>query len=70
MNKEIFGSLLKNAVYHKDCWYVMHLTGYAKKNDLTLDEKAVKLLNDFKVKTLEEIAKSVSFSRRLPTFSV
>jgi len=61
MNIEIFGSLLRNAVYKRDCWYIVDLMNRAVKLQLALDDKSVKLLKNFKDETTERIALQASF---------
>jgi hypothetical protein len=60
MNIEIFGSLLKNAIFRKKCNYVVNLLNRAAQMNLALDEKAIKLLDKFKRETKEAMGKHVS----------
>lgn len=59
MNIVIFGSLLKNAVFTKDCWFIVRLLDEAVKANLSLDEKAVRLLDQFKNDTMEKLVQVV-----------
>lgn len=65
VNIEIFGSLLRNAVLSKKCWYIIDLLNQAVQMDLTLDEKALKMLDQFKNDTMEQLAKFVRHSKHL-----
>ena len=60
LNIEIFGSLLKNAIFHKKCYYIMQLLNRAAEINLALDEKAIKVLDKFKRETKEAMGKHVS----------
>ncbi len=60
VNIEIFGSLLKNAVVRKDCFFIMDLLNRAISMNLKLDDRAIKVLDKFKRETTEAIAKYVS----------
>ena len=60
MNIEIFGSLLRNAVFKRDCWYIVELMNRAVKLQLTLDDKSLQLLKKFKEETMEKIASHAS----------
>lgn len=65
VNNEIFGCLLKNAVYRRDCWYLLDLLNRAVKMEFSLDEKAVQLVDRFREETMEKLAKFVSYIMRL-----
>ena len=65
MNIEIFGSLLKNAIFRKKCYYIMDLLNRAAKMNLALDEKAIRLLDKFKRETKEVMGKHVSLSGKV-----
>lgn len=56
MNIEIFGSLLRNAVFKRNCWYIIELMNRAVELQLTLDDKSIQLLKKFKDETTDKIA--------------
>lgn len=60
VNIEIFGCLLKNAIVQKKCYFLVDLMNRAEKMNVTLNEKAIKLLDTFKRETTEAMAKYVS----------
>ncbi len=60
MNIEVFGSLLKNAIVRHDCSYIINLMNRAIELELTLDEKALLSLAEFKSTVTSRMAKSVS----------
>jgi len=50
-------------VLSKKCWYIIDLLNQAVQMDLTLDEKALKMLDQFKNDTMEKLAKFVTHSK-------
>lgn len=58
MNIEVFGSLLKNAIVRHDCSYIINLMNRAIELELTLDEKALLSLAEFKSTVTSRMAKS------------
>ena len=58
---EIFGSLLSTAAVTNNCEYLIYLMNRAVEWNLTIDEKALKTLEDFKSKTMKCIGSQVSY---------
>jgi len=57
LNIEIFGSLLSNAVFRRDCWYITDLMNRAVDGQLALDDKCIRSLEKFKKETMERMTR-------------
>ena len=60
LNIEIFGSLLSNAVFRRDCWYITDLMNRAVDGQLALDDKCIRSLEKFKKETMERMTRHAS----------